>query len=441
MQLDNAMVPDGPYRWINANSAAAIGAAPIGKMTRRVKSKPATNSDAVSMRRLTWGQFYALTDRKPPEGFAPDHRPANDNRKTVKRPWTDEQRAASRLRIAAERERVERLVADYVADTHPRGRKGRYRGGYPLLRVVLKDNPAGAWSMSRAIARSSHIALNDNHRAIQWMGSDDHEPEGPDREPLSPESIHDIRPSINQMMADILRVRVTRTMDGQYIRSTQIRLESEQRIVLADMVFSTHPLAHRPAGGLMVAYGTDAHSKPKLPAIKAEKPRGGYTNRRVAQDVSAYLALPGFKDGRVYMMEPPALPPMLDQTPHAQASQRNLAQWTANTRTMPTITKCPTAIAKGALFLGGIKKPKPSSTPDVWERDDPDVASLSEMARRVVEIVGSRGNLKRLGVSFGYSESYADRPARRILDVVTAEVMALIPPPPANDSMRRPAAA
>lgn len=56
-------------------------------------------------------------------------------------------------------------------------------------------------------------------------------------------------------------------------------------------------------------------------------------------------------------------------------------------------------------------------------RDESDFAALSETARRVVEEVGSRGNLKSLGVSFGYSENYAHRAARRILGAATAEVM------------------
>lgn len=439
MQLEPAMIQVAPFRSVNAISAAAIGKSTEGTPRRRVRPAYTASNDDVQIRTISWERFAELTGRTIPPRPAKQRKAANSNRPN--RAKTAEQAAAARARIEAEKQRVDALVAAHAAYLAQRVRAHRFRRGYPLLQTVLKDNPGGALSLLRAISRSDRQVINEAAIATHWAGSDDHEPEGPAAEPLSSEFIHDIRPSINLMMADVLRVRVTRTIDGKYIRSNKLRSDDQQRILLADMVFSTHPHAHRPAGGLMVSYGTDGKGKPKLPVVKAERPRGGYSNKRDEAAISSYLSLHGFKAEQTYVTAPKILPDMLDKTPDAVIAQRNLDEWTASTRHMPAVQYCPPAIAKGALFLGGIKKPKKGvqCPRDVHDRDEPDLALLSPMARHVLDAVANRSNLKRLGLSLGYSENYADRAAKRILEAMTSEVVALIPPP-ANDNMRQAAA-
>ncbi len=331
----------------------------------------------------------------------------------------------------------------------------RFRGGYPLLKKLIKKDPAQAWSMMQAISHSPIVAVNDNYRSNAWKGSDDYEPAQSSFEPLHAEFIHDVKPTINQMLADALRIRVTRKADGKVVKSgwkhrerendTDLgvdfitRVEGDEQFI-GDMVFSTHPSRHRPAGGLMVRYGSTRRGKTLEPQIRATKPRGGSLPERSKLAIESMLALRGVTEIRTYVTGADSLPDMFDPTPASIEAKEVLANAMANTGQMPPITKCPTAIAKGAFFFGGIKKPKPTAvTPvDIWDRMEPDLDTLTAKAKVVVDEVGNRGNYRSLGLRFGYQGGYADRAGKRILLEASDEVARIIPAP-ANRNVRQPA--
>lgn len=76
-------------------------------------------------------------------------------------------------------------------------------------------------------------------------------------------------------------------------------------------------------------------------------------------------------------------------------------------------TKCETAVAKGAGFLGGISRPSGNSSSGAQAWEAPEVRQ-GEVAS-VVEEVASRGTLKSIGLRLGYSEAYADRAGKAAL--------------------------
>ncbi|WP_157628201.1 hypothetical protein [Ensifer sp. BR816] len=83
-------------------------------------------------------------------------------------------------------------------------------------------------------------------------------------------------------------------------------------------------------------------------------------------------------------------------------------------------TKCETALAKGAGFLGGVSRSSgnASSGAQAWEA--PEVRK-SEVAT-VVEEVAARGTLKSIGLRLGYSEGYENR-AGKVALVEAARVL------------------
>jgi hypothetical protein len=91
-------------------------------------------------------------------------------------------------------------------------------------------------------------------------------------------------------------------------------------------------------------------------------------------------------------------------------------------------TKCPTAIAPGAEFMGGVVglSGNSSSGAILWESRDVPKGEV----RSVVEAVASGAALKDIGERMGYGGGYADRAAKKLL-VESAEVLRA-----ANDNNR-----
>ncbi|MCA1365939.1 hypothetical protein I6F15_00750 [Bradyrhizobium sp. BRP14] len=114
----------------------------------------------------------------------------------------------------------------------------------------------------------------------------------------------------------------------------------------------------------------------------------------------------------------PVLPPMYDPQAGVEDNRELLRSLGVDgsvrfDRLPVPATKCETAVAKGAGFLGGISRSSGnvSSGAQAWEA--PEVRQ-GEVAS-VVEEVAARGTLKSIGLRLGYSEAYADRAGKAAL--------------------------
>ncbi len=242
--------------------------------------------------------------------------------------------------------------------------------------------------------------------------------DGPDE--IAPERLHEIGPSINDMLADLLRVRVTRFADGIVHRVDGMATEptfAGDTGLLAGMTFYLRPKVRRGVeGGMMLSY-TDADGNVRRPAYAANKPRGGKRPHRTKAAVQAYLDRPAAAASPLRtegyqrpMSGAPALPAMYDPLPGVEEARAVLAEAYANDNT-PAVTKCPPAIAKGARFIAGIVGAKQTASVPAPAWHEPEAKPLSP----VIEEVAARGNLTSIGRLLGYRGGYADRAGKRAL--------------------------
>ncbi|RDL51814.1 hypothetical protein BLJAPNOD_02956 [Ensifer sp. M14] len=129
----------------------------------------------------------------------------------------------------------------------------------------------------------------------------------------------------------------------------------------------------------------------------------------------------------------PVLPPMFDPQAGVEANRELLrslgVDGSVKFDDLPiTATKCETAVAKGAAFLGGVSRPSGNSSAGAqpWEAPEEAKGEVVE----VIEEVAARGTLKSIGLRLGYSENYADRAGKAAL-VEAARVLAA-----ANDNKK-----
>lgn len=131
--------------------------------------------------------------------------------------------------------------------------------------------------------------------------------------------------------------------------------------------------------------------------------------------------------------ERPVLPPMLDPQAGVEANRELLrslgVDGSVKFGDLPVkATKCETAVAKGAAFLGGVSRQSGNSSAgsQAWEAPEEAKGEVVE----VIEEVAARGTLKSIGLRLGYSEDYADRAGRTAL-IEAARVLAA-----ANDNKK-----
>jgi hypothetical protein len=113
------------------------------------------------------------------------------------------------------------------------------------------------------------------------------------------------------------------------------------------------------------------------------------------------------------LSDAPALPPMLDPLDGVEANRAILAEAYACSPDV-TVTKCPTVVARGASFLGGVSRSKGNtSTPAVrmWEGPEQRKGEV----RIVIEEVAARGTLKSIGERLGFAGESADRKGKEAL--------------------------
>lgn len=111
------------------------------------------------------------------------------------------------------------------------------------------------------------------------------------------------------------------------------------------------------------------------------------------------------------MSDRPVLPPTLDPQAGVEANREFLRSQFDG---LPlAATKCETAVANGAGFLGGVPRPSGNSSAgaEAWEAPEEGKGEVIE----VIEEVAARGTLKSIGLRLGYSEAHAGRAGRTAL--------------------------
>jgi hypothetical protein len=115
----------------------------------------------------------------------------------------------------------------------------------------------------------------------------------------------------------------------------------------------------------------------------------------------------------------PALPPMYDPQAGVEDGRELLhslgVDGSVPAERLPVpVTRCPTAVAKGAEFIGGVSHPcgtASKSAPRMWEGPEERKGEV----RVVIEEVASRGTLKSIGERLGFYGERADRKGKEAL--------------------------
>ncbi|MDK1489364.1 hypothetical protein QN219_04745 [Sinorhizobium sp. 7-81] len=275
-------------------------------------------------------------------------------------------------------------------------RQPRYRGTLPALRWLFDNHPDLAQALAAAMPKPAanwHADAEDNKQ--------------------------EIRPTVGELMkaAEGLTPVIEADEDGE-------------RITLGSLKFRD---------GRLVEWGSTKKGH-KLKPIDRVKAGGGtaktsrrnpdrYLNKTKATTPSPMHATPLPRN----VSNRPVLPPMYDPQAGVEESRELLRSWGLD-GSVPIdqlpfpATKCETAVAKGAGFLGGVSRPSgnASSGAQAWEAPEVRKGEVVE----VVEEVAARGTLKSIGIRLGYSEGYADRAGKAAL-VETARVLAA-----ANDNKK-----
>lgn len=360
----------------------------------------------------------------------------------------------------------------------------KFRGGLPALKWLAKKDAVAA------LAVLKHLQANDNQRIHQdkkdtWLdprdqSSDDSEAfeiysdddesgvmeigeapissnamssqtqAGPDE--LHGEMLHEVQPSINVMLADLLRVRVTRMADGVVHRVDGLATSpvfNGDRAYLAGMDFTFQENAPvRQVGGTML-YFTDLEGRKKETAITVNKPRGGKRPIRTAQQAASYLSQPEAAQSPLQassylrpLSGEAALMPMMNALPQVVPSLHNkrgrygvheariLLQsmgidGAVSFSDLPvTATKCPTAIARNARFMGGITALKETKSNPVYGKWEPEQPDISDASRVVLDELQARGTLTDIGLRLGYKGGYADRAGGKAVMTAGKELIA-----------------
>lgn len=323
----------------------------------------------------------------------------------------------------------------------------RFRGGYPALTWLTKKDKPAAREVWRRIcdARQQTNSEADGFNPTGYS-PDDAEHSVPDveltsetmSEPVADgpdevwtEALHEIKPGIHTMLRCAGGVAwpwcgVREKRAGKVIWHGEpwqyfyclLPLVDGHSTLLGGLTFYTAPGARKLAeGGMLVIYA-DAKGNVQRPAYTTSMPRGGKRPRRTKAAAKAYLALPAaiasplrVEGHQRPMSDAPALIPMLTPLMRREpgkgldiygqvdklgrfgvAEARAMLEWHYANDNLPLVTKCPTVVAKGAWFLGGISSTKEtaSAPAPLWHYPDPPLSP-------VLEEVAARGDLADIG--------------------------------------------
>lgn len=360
----------------------------------------------------------------------------------------------------------------------------KFRGGLPALTWLVKKDAVAA------LAVLKHLQANDNQqiqpkKQDDWLDPRDHSSDdaeafeiysdadengvmeigdapissqtmtsqpqsGPDE--IHGEMLHEVQPSINTMLADLLRVRVTRMASGVVHRVDGMATRpvfNGDRVYLAGMEFTFQENAPvRQVGGTMT-YFTDLDGRRKEASIAVNKPRGGKRPMRTAQQAADYLSLPGAIQSPLNassylrpLSGETAILPMLNPLPQvAQSLHNKHGRYGAHEARMllqsmgidgavsfsnlpVSATKCPVAIARNARFMGGITALKETRNNPVYGKWEPETPDISDTSLIVLDELQARGTLTDIGLCLGYQGGYADRAGGKAVMTAGKELIA-----------------
>ncbi|SDP46872.1 hypothetical protein SAMN05428967_2256 [Phyllobacterium sp. YR620] len=301
----------------------------------------------------------------------------------------------------------------------------RFRGGARLVTWLLKQDPEAGY-----LLRQYGRPANDNDQTFEQETDVDGET------PAKPsiEYLHSIKPDADYMVSQMYRTRATNTVPRKralknskpsvWIAYEYLQQPRSSSAVIGDLVFRA---------GVLVQYATTASGKPIEPKVETDKPRGGKTAKRIVK-----LPVPnaernprklGYLDLRGVPIEHRAVavraapigmhnrPPAESRTPEDEAvmaraivNAKVLADAYANTTVLPPVQKCPPAIAKGAVWLGGMVGAKQTTSrgaiPLAQQYERPE---LPEADARILEEALSNSTFTDIGTRLGYKGRYADK--------------------------------
>lgn len=269
-----------------------------------------------------------------------------------------------------------RTAAPKAANDNNQQRKPRephYRGTLPALRWLWDNRPDLAKAFAAALPRDP----------ANWFV---------DVEPTRQE----IRPTIGELM------KASHDADGNPLPPTY---ETERRVSIGSLRFLS---------GRLIEWGTTKKGKKLKPT---DRPRSTESKENKTRSPHFYLSrtasVPSPMAADHYhrpISTEPALAPMYDPQPGVEAARTLLrslgVDGSVKASESPVhVTMCPTAVADGAGFLGGVSSPSGNSSSGAIMWDMPQ-ASRSN-ATIVIEEVAARGTLKSIGLRLGHGEGSA----------------------------------
>ncbi|MGK9199026.1 hypothetical protein [Sinorhizobium meliloti] len=294
-------------------------------------------------------------------------------------------------------------------DNEPRkARQPRYRGTLPALRWLFDQHPELAPAVAAALPRP----------ASNWR--DDAE-----------DNAQEIRPTVGELLRAASDAFRSYFREGIRHIGAGLTVEADEdgeRIALGSLKFRD---------GRLIEWAVTKKGFKLRPVDRVKAGGGSNSSDR---SPSRYLKTKPTTPSPMHaaplprnVSDRPVLPPMLDPQADVEANRALLrslgVDGSVSFDQLPAqATKCETAVAKGAAFLGGVSRPSGNSSSGAQAWEAPEVRQ-GEVAS-IVEEVAARGTLKSIGLRLGYSEAYADRAGKAAL-IEAARVLAA-----ANDNKK-----
>ncbi|WP_457811260.1 hypothetical protein [Sinorhizobium meliloti] len=272
-------------------------------------------------------------------------------------------------------------------------RQPRYRGTLPALRWLFDSFPELAPPLAAALPKP----------ASNWSAD-------------AEDNSQEIRPTEGELMKaasdafrSYFREGIRHAGAGLVVKAD----EDGERITLGSLKFRD---------GRLIEWGSTAKGHKLRPVDRVKAGGGSKTSHR---NPVRYLETKPTTPSPMHaaplprnMSDRSVLPPMYDPQAGVEENRELLRKLGVDGSIrfgeLPVpATKCETAVAGGAGFLGGISRPSgnSSSGAQAWEAPE---ARRGEVAS-VIEEVAARGTLKSIGLRLGYAEGYADRAGKAAL--------------------------
>ncbi|MEY9629862.1 hypothetical protein [Sinorhizobium fredii] len=291
---------------------------------------------------------------------------------------------------------AEALTADRIPqaanDNTKKPRQPRYRGTLPALRWLFENYPVLAPVLAAAMPKP----------VSNWSAD-------------AEDNRQEIRPTVGELMkaaSDAFRVYARK--GARHIGAGMVvkTVDDVEHITLGSLKFRD---------GLLVEWGTTAKGHKLKPVDRVVAP----ATKTARRNPDRYLATNATTPSPLHasplprnVSDRPVLPPMYDPQAGVEENRELLrslgVDGSVRFDELPlAATKCETAVAKGAVFLGGVSRPSGNSSSGAQAWEAPEVRQ-GEVAS-IVEEVAARGTLKSIGLRLGYSDAYADRAGKAAL--------------------------